>query len=624
MGKYTLPQIEKIILNNPNKKIIDKGKEWKKSLMRHLHGLNKDEAVIRDEYFENKSIFKTRKDHAVSNRDLFSRILHDEEMVFTARGGSSRFSLSKDDEHKMNLILEDIRFGQPLRKWVKTFALNAYRCDPMSLIFIEVESVDPNAQDFKTPEAYPTYKSIDNIFDYCNVGRRLEYVCFQLSVAEAKSYGITDPEATTGIEKGNPIPAGKLTNYFRFVDDEKDVIVKKDNAKVIIAANIEQNPIKNKWGRVPAFIVSDLIQFDDPHCFASPLQFIVELADCFFYDRSIRDLQKKYHGFAKAVEPLLQCPTCEGEGVLKGSACPSCTLPGQDKGTGYKLQTKVSDKAMFPLSILENGSFDFKRIFGYVTPDIESWNKQDISLEKAEELMYFTYWGVQKDASKISGPNGKVLTDGNQETATKTLKNLQPKYARLNATADWAEKTEKMIADLIGEFWFDRAYKGASINYSRNYILELPEDILNDFYQAREKGLPQIILRSLMDKYISSLDNGNPLEAEKKRKMINVEPFPYSSISEVEASKVIPVDKKLAKWFYAEWEATLSPIYVITKDIDGLRKELANYVQSMGLLPDNSSQLKELEDKLNQATSEVEKKAIQRKIDQLKSEKQPA
>lgn len=624
MGKYTLLDIEKIILTNPNKDIIQKGKEWKKTLMRHLHGIDKKEAIVKDDYFENKSIFESRQKAVVSNRDLFSRILHDEEMVFTARGGSSRFGLGKEDEHKMNLILEDIRYGQPLRKWVKNFALNAYRGDPMGLIFIEVESMDPNSTDIKTPKAYPTYKSIDSVFDYCNVGRRMEYVCFQLSVAEVKLYGINDPEATTGIEKGSPVPASKLTNYFRFVDDEKDIIVKKDNARVLIAANVKPNPVKNKWGRVPAFIVSDLIQFDDPRCFASPLQFIVELADCFFYDRSIRDLQKKYHGFAKAVEPLLKCPTCDGEGQLKGSACPSCTLPGQDKGTGYKLQTKVSDKAMFPLEILENGSFDFKRIFGYVTPDIESWNKQDISLEKAEELMYFTYWGVQKDVSKVSGPNGKVSSDGNQETATKILKNLQPKYARLNATADWAEKTEKMIADLIGEYWFEQSYKGASINYSRNYILELPEDILNDFYDARAKGLPQTIIRSLMEKYISSLDNGNPLEAEKKRKLINVEPFPYSSISEVENSKVIPNEKKLEKWFYAEWEATLSPIYVITKDVKDLRKELTNYVKSMGILPDNSSQLKELEDKLNEATSGVEKKSIQRKIDQLKSEKQPA
>lgn len=63
--------------------------------MTHLHGVDKDSLLIRDEYFENTSIFKTRKENAVSNRDMFSRLLHDEEMVFTARGSSSRLAWRK-------------------------------------------------------------------------------------------------------------------------------------------------------------------------------------------------------------------------------------------------------------------------------------------------------------------------------------------------------------------------------------------------------------------------------------------------------------------------------------------------------------------------------------------------
>lgn len=190
----------------------------------------------------------------------------------------------------MNLILEDIRFGQPLRKWVKNFALNAYRCDPMSLIFIEVESVDPNDLAPKSPKCYPTYKSIDSVFDYCNTGRRLEYVCFQLSVAEAKAYGVNDPAMEIGTENGNLTPSGKLTSYFRFVDDEKDIIVKRDNGTVLIAANVKHNPVKNQWDRVPAFIVSDLIQFDNPRCFASP--FAVRCRTCRLF--LLRPIYKRF------------------------------------------------------------------------------------------------------------------------------------------------------------------------------------------------------------------------------------------------------------------------------------------------------------------------------------------
>lgn len=582
MGTYSLDQIQKIVLENPNKEIVDVGKKWKEKLMRHLHGVDIKSAVKRDKYFENPEIYENRKDNAVSNRDLFSRLLQEEELVFSARGGATRFNMQKDSERTMLSMIEDIRYGQSLRKWVKNFALNAYRSDPMGLIFMEVEAVDVEGDNNITPKCYPTYKCIDGVFDYLPNGRGLEYVCFQLNVSELSTYGINDPSYNVSAEGGRVEFKDGNTNHFRFVDDEKDMILKKDNNTVVIASNIPKNPIKNNWDKVPAFIVSDLIQFDSPKCFSSPLQFIIELADCFFYDRSIRDLQKKYHGFAKAVEPLLKCPTCQGEGIIKGSECPSCTIPGQDRGTGYKLQTKVSDKAMFPLSVLENGSFDFKRIFGYITPDIESWDKQDLSLEKMEELMYFTYWGVHKQVQS-TGPKGTAQKENTNETATKTILNLQPKYARLNATADWAEKTENMIANYIGQFWFPESFKSSAITYSRSYILELPEDILEDFYKAREKGAPQIILKSLMDKYISALDQGNPLEAERKRKLMNVEPFPYSSIEEVEKSTIIPSEIKLQKWFYNEWESTIASIEVVTTSVDDLRNRLAEYVQSKGI-----------------------------------------
>lgn len=591
MGIYSLPQIQKIVLENPNKSLVDIGKAWKQKLMRHLHGVDIKSAVKRDAYFENTDIYENRKDNAVSNRDLFSRLLQEEELVFSARGGATRFNMPKESERTMLSIIEDIRYGQSLRKWVKNFALNAYRSDPMGLIFMEVESIDIEGDNNTTPKCYPTYKCIDSVFDYQPNGRGIEYVCFQLTVGELQSYGVNDPSFNISLEGGKIKSVDAKSNYYRFVDDEKDVILKKDNNQVLIATNIKKNPIKNSWDKVPAFIVSDLIQFDAPQCFSSPIQFIIELADCFFYDRSIRDLQKKYHGFAKAVEPLLKCPTCQGEGSIKGSACPSCTLPGQDQGTGYKLQTKVSDKSMFPLSVLENGSFDFKRIFGYVTPDIESWNKQDISLEKIEELMYYTYWGVQKQIQS-SAPKGSVQKEGANETATKTLLNLQPKYARLNATADWAEKTENMIATFIGKFWFADSFKNSAITYSRSYILELPEDILEDFYKAREKGAPQIILKSLMDKYISALEQGNPLEAERKRKLLNVEPFPYSSLTEVDGSKIIPNDLKLQKWFYNEWESTLKSIEVVTKSTEELRVQLEKYVESKGIAEDASKEEK--------------------------------
>jgi hypothetical protein len=43
--------------------------------------------------------------------------------------------------------------------------------------------------------------------------------------------------------------------------------------------------------------------------------------------------------------------------------------------------------------------------------------------------------------------------------------------------AEWAEKTEMMLADLIGMYWFD-GYKKSQIGYGRYYVLDTPDDLM--------------------------------------------------------------------------------------------------------------------------------------------------
>jgi hypothetical protein len=99
---------------------------------------------------------------------------------------------------------------------------------------------------------------------------------------------------------------------------------------------------------VPAFVLSDIIAFDDPQYFLSTLNNVIELADSYLHDRADRNLQKKMHGFAKAIEPLLQCNTCGGTGFVDAATCPTC------KGTKYNIRTKPSDVAKFPIEILKD------------------------------------------------------------------------------------------------------------------------------------------------------------------------------------------------------------------------------------------------------------------------------
>jgi hypothetical protein len=348
----TFEQVQTIVLTNPNKPLIDAGKEQADKLMLHVHGSGMTSHVQKMDYFENDDVYKERKKYALSNKDVFGRLLQQEDMIFSARGGSSYFNLPESEEKQMHGLLDDVRFGLSLRKWIKNFALNAYRVDPMGIIFMEIDTLqmDEYNQPVNTPNVYPTYKSIHCIYDYLPNGRRLEYVCFRLTVADALAFGITD-------EKLKELKADNETDYYRFVDDAKDLIIKKEGDKILLVTSIAQrNPLPNEWNRTPAFIISDLMDFANPLQFYSPLYLVTELADTFLCDRSVREIQKKLHGFAKAIEPLLTCAECKGEGSKEGEECEKCG------GTGYKLKTKVSDVSKFPLEMLKEGSFDYKRI----------------------------------------------------------------------------------------------------------------------------------------------------------------------------------------------------------------------------------------------------------------------
>jgi hypothetical protein len=571
----TFEQAQAIILKNPNKEYIDKGKEQATKLMLHLHGLGMDNALEHVSYFENPDVYEARKKYATSNKDLFARLLQQEDMVFSARGGSSYFNLPDSQESQMNEMLDNVRYDLSLRKWVKNFALQAYRADPMGIIMIEAEqpAVDANGQ-MNDPKAYPTYKSIFSIYDYLSTGRRLEYICFQLCVEEAQQYGITDEDF-----KG--MKGEDSSMYFRIVDDAKDLILKKKDSTVILVTNITQpNPTVNPWKRAPGFVISDLIQFNEPQVFVSPLDFVVELADCFLFDRSVRDLQKKYHGFSKAVEPLLTCSTCAGQGFISGHACPSCAPPGAEKGTGFKMKTKVSDVARFSLDLLEKGSFDFNKIFGYVSPDIKGWEKQDTSLSDIEKLMRCTYWGETVE-TKTNGPaTGQVA----QETATKTDVNQRPIEARLNITADWAERTESMIADFIGQYWFETGWKKASISYGRDYILKTADELMETYQSMRTKGAPDFTLDEALERFYRARYQNNPVQLAKYLKMLDVEPFPHITV-QIAKTLITDFNEYNAKLYFGEWANTvpdakwISPSFTATK----LITELKAYVSAKGL-----------------------------------------
>jgi hypothetical protein len=548
----TFDQIKNIILNNPNKQNIDFGKQQTATLMRHVYGKDLKTALSQYKYFENSDVYQQRILNPTSNKDLFARLLQREEQVFSAHGGACYYTgLNPKQTQDLNKKLDNIRFGMTLRYWIKQFALQAYRCDPMGLIFIEV-----NEENI----AYPTYKCISSIYDYKSTGRKIEYVCFRLNKADALAFGIVDPLLKN-------FPNDKATEYYRFVDDAFDSIYKVGKGNIILVPVNGKDQIQNEFHQTPAFIVSDMISFDNSSHFFSPLSLVIELAETYQNDRSIRDLQKKYAGFLKSVEPMLECGECHGTGQLSGSTCPSCN------GTTYKLKTTVADVARIDWDTIAKIG-DIKKAFAYISPDVTVWNKQDTSLNDIENMIVSVYWGTDLRANTINGP--EVGAQNIEETATKTIANLQPIYARLNRTADWAQQTENMIIDFIGGYSFPEVFKQSSVTYGRYYILETPDTLMDEYLSMKKSGASQTSLTESLRKYYHSAYKENPAKLAIMLKLMNVEPFVNHTLVEVQAANPAKIDF-VSKLYYNDWLLSQNEDTLLSTTVDLLKASLLDF-----------------------------------------------
>jgi len=556
------PQIQQIIKLNPNKQLIENARIVANNLMMQVYGVGLQDSLPKYGYFESDAIHTERKQGAISNKDLFERILKREEMVFTAQGGVSYYDgLNPEQTLLFDAVLDNIRYNMTIRKWVKEFALNAYRTDPMSVLYVEVS---PSGL-----QVYPTYKSISCIYDYKTTGRKVEYIAFNMTVGDCLNFGVIDPDLDN-------MQSGQITSYYRFVDDAFDYIVK--NTDGIIS---EYSKLSLLFDSVPAIITSDLINFQNPAQFSSPLDRTIELAQEFLQDRSIRNLSKKYTGFQKVIEPLLQCGTCNGTGYLSGAACPECTTGRQDKGSGFKLVTKVSDVARFPIDV--DSQFDFKKYFGYIAPDITTWDKQDTSLNDTENFMVDTYWGTVNRTTTTGPTQGETGLDSNK-TATQVNEDIKPIYARLNMTADWAEQTENALCDFIGEYLYPGSFKKSARTYGRYYILETPDEIRVTYLDAKAQGAPQSTLNEILSKYYHSLYAENKIKLNIALKLMAVEPFIHYTTIQVQTMNPSRVDF-FCKMYFSEWLATLEEGYLVITKPDKMLADLVAYSAKKMVLP---------------------------------------
>lgn len=517
----TLPpsEVKKILLDRPGKEIIEAAETMHKKLSVHINGIGLASYLDQIETYEKPEQAMLRKKYARSNTDLFARIGRPIDKIFSARGGSRYFpDLPEQIARELDSRLLDVEHGYSSKKWIETFWKPRYLDDPMGLIFMEVDKND----------TYPTYKAITDIWDYKMNGRKLDWVVFRTEDKE----------------------------IFRVVDDNFDVLYKKEGDTV---KRVPNSSYPNYFGYVPGIIISDIPKSGVKNLFASPFDTIVEVADEYLRDGSIRNIYKFKHGFPKSWKYREMCGDCKGTGAIGARTCSTCN------GTGKKLDSSVSEVMVLDWPT-QNDQVIAPDVAGYITPDLDYLKYSRDEQETLEAIMYRTQWDTYQVSQKMNGE---------ESTAAGRFIDAQPINDRLNAYADAAASTEKFIIDAIGQFHFQKSYKGCWVSYGRRFMVEGPDVIWRKYEQARKMGAPLSTLNEHLTEYYESKFQSNPIELAKYLKMMRIEPFVHLTVKE--AFEVVSPDEFARKVYFSEWCTTIKEMDWITKSDQVLKDDLTSF-----------------------------------------------
>jgi len=522
MATLSSAEIKKILMDRPGAAIVQSAEAMHKKLSVHINGIGLADYLEQVNTYEKPEALALRKRYARSNKDLFDRLSRPIDKVFAARGGSRYFPSTEETvARQMDIALMNVENGYSSKKWVETFWKPRYMDDPMGLIYMEVSQ----------NETYPTYKASTDIFDYKLNGRKLDWVVFR---TEDKS-------------------------IFRVVDDKFDALYKKDGDAI---NKLRNETYLNYFGYVPALLVSDLPKAGMKDIYVSPFDSVVELADEYLRDESIRMIYKFKHGFPKSWKYREMCGNCKGTGAIGGGNCGHCN------GTGKKLDSTVSEVMVLDWPT-QNDQVIAPDVAGFITPDLEYLKYSRDELQHLEDIMYRTHWGTYPTQQRLNGE---------ADTAASKFMDVQPINDKLTAYSDAAETTEKFIIDAIGDFEHGQSYGGVRISYGRRFMIEGPDVIWRKYEQARKMGAPLGTLNEHLTEYYEAKFQANPIELAKHLKMMRIEPFVHLTVDE--AFKVVGEDEFARKLYFAEWCSTIRDVQWLTTPDQPLKDSLTAFASA--------------------------------------------
>jgi len=483
-------------------KAIYKGKNFKDALINQIEQLESSKKAL------------ARKKYSRSVVDMMERVMLPIFNVFTATGGDKQFFI-ENEKIKSDFILKmaQIRGGKTVTGFIQDVVIDATMTDPNSLIFIE----------YKGDEwIKPTYKGINAIRNYKLKEINPEWVLFE-------------PKKDS---EGNLV--------WRFVDDTNDTtIIQRGNSFTFDYEKTFNHP----FGVVPGIVASN-VEDIDTYLKISPIHSIIEIAEEYARDQSVKTLYKFKSGFPIHWKFVTQCRSCHGSGKKGNEVCIDCN------GHGYYSKSDVTDEVNLPIPV-EGQPNIAPNIAGFISPDIETWKQLTVELGYLEQLINRTVWGsvVEKQAN---------------ETATGRWIDTQPVINKLNRFADWYELIETFIYNTSYK-WFDLSAKDdkvVHVRYGRRYIIDSVDALVSKYLEAKEKGANITILDNLMNEIITAKYKNDPELLREELMKFELEPYPHLSITEVSnifGKEMAEKKSMFSKWWALEYETNKSVEFLTDK-----------------------------------------------------------
>lgn len=548
-------QIRDIVLKNPNKELVKKGQEYNKLLRMFMYGENLKAFLHTIDGLESEAIRALRIKYTKSPKDLCVRALRPLDKMWSARGGSVYYNLPETNEKKARELSKDVRNGYSAKAWMENFWEPHFIDDPNGMIFFEMLPLEQavKAKAKGKSIVYPTYKSIQCVYDYVPNGSKLEYVFFTTEKNERIAIGLKEEDIV-----------------YRLVDDSKDVYVKRESEDMVSF----HAPLNNYFLEVPAILNNDMPNPQMQGNMLSVLDEVVEIINEFLLTGSIQVTHKFLHGFPRYWQYLANCNVCKGEAQKDGVDCTAC------KGIGKDIMQKVSDVLGLPVPTSKDDVVIAPNIGGFIEPSEIFHNMATEGMRLLEDLITYTLWGATE--SKPVQPG--MQTNG-QKTATQIVTDIKPQADRLTAISDIAEKRHKFLMDTIIRINISYSYQGSSINYGKRFMIEGPDVLWEKYQDAKLKGIAYSVLDDLLTKYYEAEYMSDPVKFHIQSKLIKVEPFVHYKISEVQTFNISD-DEYKNKLYFGEWLSTLDESYLIGADAVKMKDDLTAYTLKKQLKPD--------------------------------------